>query len=193
VLKFSNMANFLTMFRIVLAIVFFILLSGDPAQLTWQVNLSVFIFLVAGITDLLDGYLARKYKITSDFGRVADPFADKVLICGGFIFLMGFAPGVLRPWIVTVVIGRELMVTTIRSFSEARNVAFGANWMGKAKMFLQSAAIVMILLAHNLLDGAVWLEKWLMPATVYLMVFFTAVSGLVYLTSFSKMISQRKQ
>ena len=183
-MKFANLANILTMFRIVLAAFFFVLLSGNPDELIWQVNLAIIVFFLAGVTDLLDGYLARKYNITSEFGRVADPFADKVLICGAFVFLMPFASGLLNAWIVTVVIARELMVTTIRSFIEARRVAFGATWMGKLKMFLQSVVIVAILLSHNLLRGQAWLEKAFLPVSVYVMVSFTAISGLVYLTSF---------
>jgi len=185
-IKFANIANILTMFRIILAAVFFVLLTGDPARLSWQLDLAIVVFFFAGITDLLDGYLARKYKITSDFGRVADPFADKVLICGAFVFLMPFAPRLLNPWVVTVVIARELMVTTIRSFIEARRVAFGATWMGKLKMFLQSVVIVAVLLDHHLLNGQAWLEKALLPVSVYVMVSFTALSGLIYLNSFLK-------
>jgi len=182
-----NLPNAITLFRLVFAGVFFCFLTADEA---WRYNAAFIVFVLAGLSDMLDGYIARKHKLSTDFGRVADPFVDKVLICGGFVFLMPLAPAIMRPWIVTVVIARELMVTTLRSFSEARKVAFAATWMGKLKMFFQSVTIGGVLLAKGMLSGWGWVMDYFLPIMVHVMVIFTALSGVVYLLAFKQMMSE---
>ncbi|MHC4590858.1 MAG: CDP-alcohol phosphatidyltransferase family protein, partial [Planctomycetota bacterium] len=116
-------------------------------------HIAVWLFILAAITDSLDGYLARKWDVTSTFGRIMDPFCDKVLILGGFIYMAGprflvpewveagdfwtMATGVY-PWMVAVMLARELLVTGFRGEAEAMGVSFGSNWWGKWKMILQS-------------------------------------------------------
>src|SRR6516165_4332768 len=138
-----NLPNQLTAARLGLAIVLFFLIAGE--SWLW----CVVVFAVAALTDWLDGYLARKQGLTSALGRVFDPLVDKVLICGAYIFLLGVpqdAAG-LQPWMVTVVVARELIITGLRSFMENRNVSFGADWLGKLKMVLQCAALFAIFIA----------------------------------------------
>src|SRR3984893_1308966 len=138
-----NLANQLTAARLGLAIVLFVLIALDAWL--W----CVVTFAAAAVTDWLDGFLARKQGLASPLGRVFDPLVDKVLICGAFIFLLGVpADGAgLRPWMVTVVVARELIITGLRSFLENRNVSFGADWLGKLKMVLQCAALFAIFIA----------------------------------------------
>src|SRR5260370_2912009 len=147
----------------------------------------VVVFAAAAITDWLDGYLARKRGLSSALGRVFDPLVDKVLICGAFIFLLGVpADGAgLHPWMVTVVVARELIITGLRSFLENRNVSFGADWLGKLKMVLQCAALFAIFIALEAFahwsEGAARFFEAVRNGLIYAMLGATALSGLQYL------------
>lgn len=156
--------NFITASRLVLAVVFFVLLSwyqyegrGHSTLLTW----AFFICLVAITTDFIDGYLARRWKVESRFGRVVDPFVDKILVLGSFVFFAGknfvivsdIIEGQIRvahtitgvtPAMVVIILGRELLVTSLRGLVESSGMQFGADWSGKLKMILQSATILVI-------------------------------------------------
>ena len=164
-----NIPNQLTMARLVLSVVFFVLLAlqnhgktfgtFETHKINLVLNLSLAVFILAVITDLLDGYLARKWGLVSTFGRIADPFADKIVVCGGFIMLTGVtAPRegevanyilgnhvIVEPWFAVVVVFREFLVSGLRSFLESRGVAFGAVWSGKAKMVIQSITIPLVI------------------------------------------------
>ena len=101
------------------------------------------LFVVAAATDYVDGYLARKWGIVTAFGRVADPFADKVLTCGTMVMLLRFddARDLMPAWVVTTIIAREFLVTAIRGLAESKGVAFPADRLGKWKMVAQCLAI----------------------------------------------------
>ena len=157
--------NLITTSRLVLAMVFFVLLSwyqyegrGHSTLLTW----AFFVCLVAISTDFIDGYLARKWKVESRFGRVVDPFVDKILVLGSFVFFAGknfvIVSAILggehrvahtitgvTPTMVVIILGRELLVTSLRGLAESSGVQFGADWSGKLKMILQSVTILVIL------------------------------------------------
>jgi CDP-diacylglycerol--glycerol-3-phosphate 3-phosphatidyltransferase len=151
-----HIPNLLTGARLVLAAAFFVLLElyAYPARNAHLLNAATGLFIVAAITDALDGYLARRWQVESTFGRIIDPFADKVLVLGAFIYLAG--PGFaspagesvsgVAPWMVVVVLARELLVTAIRGQVEAMGVRFGAVWSGKIKMILQSIVVPIVLL-----------------------------------------------
>jgi CDP-diacylglycerol---glycerol-3-phosphate 3-phosphatidyltransferase len=173
---FRHIPNALTASRLVLAFVFFGMLSyyqnespmGRHGDVVW-LNIAFFIYIVALITDFLDGFLARRWKAEGAFGRVVDPFVDKVLVLGSFIFFAGknftipwqnpgdtpsnvtTITGVV-PWMVVVILARELLVTTLRGSSESGGQAFGAQFSGKLKMAFQSATILVILLYVNYRD-----------------------------------------
>ncbi|MEM6333421.1 MAG: CDP-diacylglycerol--glycerol-3-phosphate 3-phosphatidyltransferase [Planctomycetota bacterium] len=142
--------NAITLARLVLTAVCIACLSlVDVSTGTTQpwLGLGLIAFLVAALTDWLDGALARRWNVVSRFGRVMDPLADKVLVLGTFIVLAG--PGLalsgVHPWMVVVMLTRELLVTGLRSAMESCGNAFGAVMLGKAKMVLQSVAIVAVL------------------------------------------------
>jgi CDP-diacylglycerol--glycerol-3-phosphate 3-phosphatidyltransferase len=175
-----NLANLLTFGRFGLALVLF----GLIGQECWSACLAV--FSLAAITDWLDGYLARLHNLTSDFGRNLDPLVDKVLMCGAYVFLlpMGHKEGWLQPWMVTVIVGRELIITSLRSFVETQGTRFGADWLGKFKMVLQCAALLAIFVVLQKID---WLAPqeticfWLRDALIYAMLTTTLISGLQYI------------
>jgi CDP-diacylglycerol--glycerol-3-phosphate 3-phosphatidyltransferase len=169
-----NLPNGLTLARLVLAVVLF----GCIAWAWWLVGLAVFI--LAAITDWLDGYLARKHGSASAFGRNFDPLVDKVLICGAFIFLLPIPAAGLAAWMVTVVVARELIITSLRSFMETQSASFGADWLGKLKMGLQCAALIAILVVLSWGDGGGFLTA-VQVGLIYAMLAATALSGLQYL------------
>ncbi len=201
---YRQLPNQLTMLRLVLAAVFFVMLNcyrygaGSPA---WLIPVAIVIFILAAITDSLDGYLARRWHVESKFGRIMDPFCDKVLVIGAFVYLAGprfVIPGAIGeadisflsmasgvyPWMVAVILARELLVTAIRGELEGEGVKFGANIFGKLKMILQSIVIPIVLLI-------VWLDPrsepwqwtaWVRDILVYLTVIVTVISGLPYIT-----------
>jgi len=183
-----NLPNQLTGMRFFLSFVLFYLISQE----LWLASLLVFIF--AAFTDWLDGYLARTQNMQSSLGRNLDPLVDKVLICGTFIFLIpiGFAEGWLPPWMVTLVVARELLITGLRNFIEQKGVSFGADFLGKAKMILQCAALIAIFI--NLMN-----LEWINPSfgfyaralLIYGMLAATLFSGLQYLVkAFQTILSE---
>jgi CDP-diacylglycerol--glycerol-3-phosphate 3-phosphatidyltransferase len=174
--------NQLTASRFVLALVLFVLIELEY----WVACLGV--FAVAALTDWLDGYLARRQGLVSSLGRNLDPLVDKVLVCGAYIFLLPYGyyghNKWLWPWMVTVVVARELVITGLRSFMETYGATFGADWLGKIKMVLQCAALIAIFVA---LEGArqqspqlPWLERG-RDVCLYAMLVATVLSGAQYL------------
>ena len=105
------------------------------------------IFALAAFTDWLDGYLARQQGLASTLGRNLDPLVDKVVVCGAYIFLLAIPTPGLTPWMVVMVVARELIITGLRGFMENLGATFGAEWLGKIKMVLQCAALFAIFLA----------------------------------------------
>jgi CDP-diacylglycerol--glycerol-3-phosphate 3-phosphatidyltransferase len=178
----NNLPNQLTAARFVLAVVLFGLIGVE----TWAWCLAVFV--VAAFTDWLDGYLARKQGLTSTLGRNLDPLVDKVLMCGTYIFLLpkGTAEGEgwLQPWMVTVVVARELVITSLRSYLESFGARFGADWLGKLKMGLQCAAVIaifVVLLIPGEWTGLKWLGGVARDGLIWAMLAATLLSGLQYL------------
>lgn len=165
-----NLPNAITLIRLIVTVLVFVclgLMGGDveaDRALAWW---AFALFIFAAVTDFLDGYLARRLNQVSMFGRVFDPFADKVLICGTFIALLTVTPslGALLPaWFVIVIVARELLVTTLRGAAEAQGIAFPAERIGKLKMVAQSvtaAALISIVAGTQTFhEVAVW-GMWL--------------------------------
>jgi CDP-diacylglycerol--glycerol-3-phosphate 3-phosphatidyltransferase len=174
-----NLPNVLTATRLGLAVVLFALITIE----SWVAALAVFV--VAAITDWLDGFLARRQGLTSAFGRNFDPLVDKVLICGAFIFLLDVPRAGLASWMVTLIVARELVITGLRSFFESQAANFGADWLGKLKMVFQCAALVaifaaLILREHNRIDVLAQAEI-VRQVLIWAMLFITALSGIQYL------------
>jgi CDP-diacylglycerol--glycerol-3-phosphate 3-phosphatidyltransferase len=174
-----NLPNQLTAGRFVLALILFGLIAYE----SWLWCLIVFI--VAAFTDWLDGYLARRQNLTSTLGRILDPLVDKVLMCGLYICLLPF--GVegrwLWPWMVTVIVARELVITGLRSWMESHGARFGADWLGKFKMVLQCAAAIAVFVAFLVpADSGSWnlFFDWARNSLIWAMVFITLLSGLQY-------------
>ena len=146
-----NLPNQITIARLVLSIAVFVLIPMGhfAAALTC--------FAIAAGTDWLDGYIARKYNLVTKLGRILDPFADKFLICGVFIYLGAEPNSGIAAWMAVVVVGRELLVTVIRSFLEGEGIDFSAKLAGKLKMVFQCAAVIVSLLVLAMTTVPSWL------------------------------------
>ncbi len=187
--------NALTLARLALTAIFVALLAMYtwPARPAWALPAAAILFIIAAATDALDGHLARKWSVVSVFGRVMDPFADKVLVLGAFIMMAG--PGFIdadtgrlvsgaQPWIVVVILARELLVTSLRGVYESQGVSFAADWSGKAKMILQSIAIPAILLILWLAppgDVTRGWARWAIDILIWATLAITIISCLPYL------------
>jgi CDP-diacylglycerol--glycerol-3-phosphate 3-phosphatidyltransferase len=180
-----NVPNQLTSLRLILAVIMFCLI---PWGTSGAYMAATVLFILAAGTDWLDGYYARRYGQVTMLGRILDPFADKVIVCGTFIFLvavpeMGQVPFGLRAWMVVVIVGRELLVTALRSFLEERGSDFSAKMSGKLKMVFQciaaGASLLYLSLAAGEAGDVAWL-RWTMVASTWAAVFLTVYSGFFY-------------
>jgi len=157
-----NLPNLVTVLRLVLAVLLFFLLlplTRPPGTLTsWTAPI---LFVVAVASDVLDGWLARRLGHVTTFGRVADPFVDKVIICGALIFFTVSDPfGRLFPaWLVSIVVAREFLVNALRSWLESRGHEFGAHLAGKAKMVVQSVTVGAVLFRAAAPGAPAWTDE----------------------------------
>ncbi len=188
-----NVPTQLTVVRLILSVVFFVLLGQysqrDPSPLLLDVSNAVFI--IAALTDFLDGHLARKHGLVTPLGRILDPLADKVLICGAYILMAGpsFVDAAgenvtrISAWMVVIIVSRELLITALRGFQEARGVEFGAMLHGKIKMWFQSitAPVILFLIAHGGSMMSAQAADVVKYALAYLTVAATVLSVLQYL------------
>ena len=199
-----NLPNQLTLGRIVLAGGFFVLVGlyeQGSAGAQWLLNTAFVVYVVAGITDVLDGYLARKLNLTSAFGRIVDPFVDKVLVVGAFVMLTGsnYASAAqtnlpdgdlpawitgnmlsgVQAWMVVAMLAREFIVSAVRGYSESQGVKFPAIPVGKVKMFIQSVAICAVLFQLANFPTIAW-AVYVKVSLVWLAVIVTVLSGLAY-------------
>lgn len=182
--------NILTFGRLLLTAVFLTMVLYSPyaGHRAFFLDIAFVVFVVAGVTDFIDGIVARRFDAASKFGRMVDPLVDKILVCGTFICfaiigepkLFGLGPAALAGihWSVAgVLVLREAYVTTLRHIAEARGVNFAATISGKVKMCLQAFAIgtVIIKMAH--VQTATW-GYWFTTITFAVMLAVTVISGL---------------
>jgi CDP-diacylglycerol--glycerol-3-phosphate 3-phosphatidyltransferase len=183
-----NLPNQLTAARLALSAVLFVLMA-------LKLYLAGFVvFILAASTDWVDGYIARRYSMVTTLGRILDPFADKIIICGTFIFLVAIkemAP-FLQAWMVVVIVGRELLVTALRSFLEQRGADFSAVMSGKLKMGAQclAAGTALFFLSYTTNPATQTIEthtavapvaiEWLLHGSIWAAVLLTIYSGAAY-------------
>jgi len=181
--------NILTFGRLALTIVFLVMIFYSPSvqNKSFFLDIAFVIFVVAGLTDIIDGPIARKLNVASKFGRIIDPLVDKIFVCGAFIcFALIGEPKLFNlpddtlmiiHWLVAaILISREAYVTALRHIAEARGVNFAATFSGKIKMFLQSFAIGTVLIKMAHVQTANW-GYWFTAVTFLIMLTVTIVSG----------------
>jgi CDP-diacylglycerol--glycerol-3-phosphate 3-phosphatidyltransferase len=171
-----NIPNKLTILRIILVPIFVVLML---TRIPYGSSLAAIIFMIAVLTDSLDGYLARKWKQVTKLGAILDPLADKLLITAALISLveLGRIPG----WIAIVIIGREFAVTGLRMVKAEEGIIIPASKMGKLKTISQVTAVLLIIVQNLFHPLAVLdLGQWVM----YIAVIITIISGVEYFYKF---------
>jgi len=180
-----NLPNALTIARIFLVpVVVTILLANDraiPERTIWGASL----FLLAALTDMLDGYLARRRRQVTTLGRLLDPIADKLLISSALIALVW--RHIAAPWMAVVIIGREFAVSGMRSIAAHEGFSIDVSRIGKGKMVMQVAAVVGLILGEKY-QG--WVEKTA-EILLWAVVFFALVSMAQYFREFWKKLKDR--
>jgi len=197
---FMTLANKITSGRFLLCIVYFVLLALDVGRGgTVQgrnadlMTAAFVLFNLIAWSDLLDGYLARRYGQVTHFGRIADPLVDKILVCGSFIFFLRIdpLPGVIPAWFVVVVLAREFLVSGIRGAAEAAGIPFGATFWGKQKTLVQNVTVGTALGYAAWLPGTRWMEVLTLALMVAALV-STVVSGAAYVMDARRLMKSDK-
>ncbi len=152
---FQHWPNRITAVRFLGALLLFAILSihGNDPDFTSNrpvLQSAFWLFVVTAATDVLDGYLARRGNQVTAFGRIADPFVDKVLVLGTMVFLtvMPWSQAWFPVWIVVVILAREFLITAVRGYVESMGLQLPADWFGKVKMAMQCAAVGVVLGLH---------------------------------------------
>jgi CDP-diacylglycerol--glycerol-3-phosphate 3-phosphatidyltransferase len=165
-----NVPNILTIGRVLLIPVFIVVLMNGHSYT------AAIIFAAASFTDFLDGFIARKYKLVSNFGKLMDPLADKLLVVSALVCLIPL--GKIPYWMVIVILAREFTITGLRSLASSSGIVIAADWSGKIKTVLQMVAIIAILLLN-------WPFKYInVPfdqIVLWLAVIATIYSGVEYI------------
>ena len=165
-----NLPNKLTMLRIILIPVFMIfLLTGH-----WYISSAIFV--VASVTDTLDGQIARRYNLVTNFGKIMDPLADKLLVFSALLCMIQL--GVVPAWMVVIMLARELLIVSLRAVAAAQGIVIAASWWGKIKTITQMAAVILLLI-QNWPFGPEGFP--LATIVLWIAVIMTVVSGIDYI------------
>ncbi len=175
-----HLPNLLSLFRILLVplLVVVLLTKFDGREF---VGLGV--FLLASLTDLLDGWVARRFRLETKLGKLLDPAADKILTAAAFISLVELNPGVVPAWMVVTIISRELAVSALRSFAAAEHVVIGASFAGKVKTIVQVIAISLVIIYNQLGEFG-----HLAPISLWVSLVVTVYSGGEYFVRYAGLI-----
>jgi CDP-diacylglycerol--glycerol-3-phosphate 3-phosphatidyltransferase len=184
-----NLPNKLTVSRFLVTVAFLVVMFS---RMPFRETIALALFLVAGVSDFLDGELARRRKLITNFGILMDPLADKIMVCTAFIAFVGLEW--LPAWMAVVVVARELAITGLRLLAASKSVVLAAERYGKHKTVSQIVAIVAILILASYaqwgaagravfgwqLFGEPWI-RWFAEAAKWLAVLLTFISGWLYL------------
>jgi CDP-diacylglycerol--glycerol-3-phosphate 3-phosphatidyltransferase len=195
-----NIANKLTMLRIALSFVFIFFLSFpfEGAWVLWAKVLSLIIFISAALSDFFDGFIAHRQNMVTDFGRLMDPIADKILVLAAFIAFVQMQ--LIDTWMVVIIVSREILITSLRLFALNKGKVLSAAKVGKHKTFSQMIAIFYILgfivLKEAILSFSTWNPDWekFFRSSIYVLMLLTVgltlYSGLYYLWENRKIIAR---
>lgn len=186
-----NLPNYITLSRIVsIPLLMWILLSTRFTSVHGGKKLlASAIFIAASITDGIDGYLARKRGQITTMGMLLDPLADKLLIAAAFVTLVEFNPQLVPAWMAVVIIGREFLVSGLRSIAASEGFTIQASELGKSKMFVQIVSVVAVILDHRWkswpLYGVYYFPvDWVARTAIWVMVILSLVSAVDYFVAF---------
>ncbi len=177
-----NLANKITMLRILIIPIFLIFIAIN--KIPYNIEIAIALFIIAAITDKLDGYIARSRNQITNFGKIMDPLADKLLVTAALISLVEF--GVISTWVVMIIIAREYLVTGLRTVAAGEgNVIAASNW-GKLKTVIQIIAIIFGLM-YVKYDNNTTLET-ITNVSMFIAVAITVISGVDYFIKSKDMI-----
>jgi CDP-diacylglycerol--glycerol-3-phosphate 3-phosphatidyltransferase len=193
--RFVNLPNSITMSRILMIPLFLWILSpvfpwsGQGAAQELAASL---LFVLASITDGIDGYLARKRKQITTAGMLLDPLADKIMVTAALISLVAYNPAVVKVWIAVVIIGREFLISGLRSIASSEGFTIQASDLGKLKTTLQIISVVSAILAHRWYEwhfGFIVIPvHWIAVAAIYFTTGVSIISAIDYFWGFWKKI-----
>ena len=189
-----NLPNKLTIFRVILIVPFVLLLLGSHQQWGWFMVLfggilpyvdyiAVAIFIIASLTDMLDGRIARKYNLVTNFGKFMDPLADKLLVCSALICLVEM--GRLPAWMVIIIISREFIISGFRLVASDTGVVIAASYWGKFKTTFQMIAVILLIV--NFQAGFM---QMLTTLCVWIALILTVVSLIDYIAKNHKVLTE---
>lgn len=167
-----NLANKLTILRVLLIPFFILFLLLENGQNIKLRLIALLIFIIAALTDSLDGYIARKYNLITNFGKFMDPLADKLLVCSALICFIEL--NFISSWIVVIIIAREFIISGFRLIASDSGIVIAASKWGKFKTITQMIAIILILIQVNYL-------YYITQFFIYLMLILTIVSLIDYI------------
>ncbi len=186
-----NLPNSVTMSRIVaVPLLIWMLSPRFPLHAAWgeQEIIAAVFFIAISITDGMDGFLARRRGQVTTMGMLLDPLADKLMISAGFITLIEFNPHIVKAWITILVIGREFLVTGLRSIASTEGFTIQASDLGKLKTVVQIFTVVAAILAHRWyvwnLGGFVIPVDWIATGAIYFMALVSLISAVDYFRAF---------
>ncbi len=165
-----NIANKLTLLRIIMIPFFIYLLLANYTFLAFIV------FSLASFTDFLDGYLARKHNLITNFGKFMDPLADKLLITSALVCFVEL--GALNSWVVIIILSREFIVSIFRAIAAAEGIVIAASWWGKAKTISQMLMVIVLLLNNYPFE---WINLPMDQILIVLATALTIISGYDYI------------
>ena len=165
-----NLPNKLTMSRVILIPVFIVVLMTGLIADPLNRYIGTLIFCVASFTDYLDGHIARKYNLVTNFGKFMDPLADKLLVSSALICMIEM--GILPAWIVIIIISREFIITGFRLIAAEGGLVIAASWWGKIKTVTQMIMIILLLLG---------VQGIIATILIFLATLFTVISGVDYI------------
>ncbi len=198
-----NLPNRLTLFRIILVPVFVIFMMVTERLGEWNYLIALIIFVVASLTDLFDGRIARKRNLITDFGKFMDPLADKLLVCSALICLLSI--GLIPAWALVIIIGREFVISGFRLIAAEHQIVIAAGIWGKLKTVFQMVSVILFLVSLSLnafigesLSGTYTAMEWfqvivlfLALVTFYICVVLTVISMIDYIVKNREVFKQQ--
>lgn len=176
-----NLANKLTVIRMILVPIFLIFMSIKKSEFTL---IAIVIFILAALTDKLDGYIARSRNQITNFGKFMDPLADKLLVSSALVSLVEY--NIIPTWVAMIIIAREFAVTGLRTIAATDGIVIAASWWGKIKTVIQIVSIVLSLI--TIINSSIYIE-YIAYIGITAAVIITILSGIDYFIKNKKVIS----
>jgi len=176
-----NLANIITIIRIILAPIFVVILLTKMEN---KEIIALIVFVIAAISDTIDGYIARKYNQITDLGKFLDPFADKLIVTSALLALVHLQ--IVETWVATVIILREILITGFRFYFLVNDAVFSASWLAKKKTLFQIVSLGILIVYERLPYPDIMFTAG--TILLYFATFLTVYSGVEYILKYSKLL-----